>query len=192
MRYPPKHKAEIHSRIVEEASRRLRSGGLEGAAIVPLMRENGLTYGGFYKHFQSKDDLLVESLERAFEEIGANMTKLGEQAAPGTAWKEIIQAYLSAEHCRHPEAGCPIGAIGPELARLSADVKKRIHPAMAKYRDRLLRFMPGRRTEDRERAFSVIFPAMVGAIQMARTLPEKDAQRLLTTSRDFLLDSFSD
>ena len=66
MRYKPEHKAEIHRQIVKEASRRVRAQGLQGAAVSTVMQDSGLTHGGFYKHFGSKDDLLVESLREGF------------------------------------------------------------------------------------------------------------------------------
>ena len=69
MRYPPEHKLEIHQKIVKDASERVRVEGLNGAAVAAVMRDTGLTHGGFYKHFGSKDDLLVESLSEAFREI---------------------------------------------------------------------------------------------------------------------------
>ena len=69
MRYKPEHKAEIRRKIVQDASRRVRAEGLTGAAVSAVMRDAGLTHGGFYKHFGSKEDLLLESLREAFREI---------------------------------------------------------------------------------------------------------------------------
>jgi TetR/AcrR family transcriptional regulator, transcriptional repressor for nem operon len=66
MRYRPGHKAEIHQRIVKDASQRVRAKGLQGAAVATVMRDSGLTHGGFYKHFESKDELLIESLKESF------------------------------------------------------------------------------------------------------------------------------
>ena len=70
MRYHPEHKTEVHQKIVKDASRRVRAEGLGGAAVAAVMRDAGLTHGGFYKHFESKDELLLESLHEAFREIG--------------------------------------------------------------------------------------------------------------------------
>jgi TetR/AcrR family transcriptional repressor of nem operon len=69
MRYRPEHKAEIHQKIVKDASRRVRAEGLGGAAVAAVMRDTGLTHGGFYKHFGSKDELVMESLREAFREF---------------------------------------------------------------------------------------------------------------------------
>ena len=69
MRYQPGHKAEIHQKIVKDASQRVRAEGLKGAAVAAVMRDTGLTHGGFYKHFESKDELLMESLSEGFRDI---------------------------------------------------------------------------------------------------------------------------
>src|SRR5579872_6407445 len=117
MRYGPKHKAEIHQKIVQDAARRVRAEGFTGAAVSSVMQDAGLTHGGFYKHFKSKDDLLLESVREAFREISDRMAHAAETSPPGTAWKAIVKTYLSPEHCDHAECGCPLAALAPELAR---------------------------------------------------------------------------
>jgi TetR/AcrR family transcriptional repressor of nem operon len=124
MRYQPGHKAAIHQKILKDAAQRVRTEGLNGAAVTAVMRDTGLTHGGFYKHFGSKDDLLVESLSEGFREIADTLVHAAEQGSPGEAWKAIVKAYLSPEHCEHPEHGCPLSALAPELAR----VEKRMKP----------------------------------------------------------------
>jgi TetR/AcrR family transcriptional regulator, transcriptional repressor for nem operon len=191
MRYKPEHKAETHQKIVKDASRRVRADGLTGAAVSTLMRDAGLTHGGFYKHFGSKDELLLASLSDAFRDIADRMSKVGEQSKPETAWKAIVKAYLSPEHCDHVEFGCPVSALAPELARTGKPMKAQIVGELSKYKDRLLPFMPGRRTIDKEGAFFMIFSTMVGAVQIARMLPEPAMRgKVLAIARDFLLGSF--
>ena len=123
MRYRSGHKAEIHQKIVKDGSRRVRAEGFTGAAVSAVMRDAGLTHGGFYKHFESKDDLLMESLGEAFQEIAERLAHAAEQSQPGTAWKAIVKAYLSPEHCDHAECGCPVAALAPELARADKAMK---------------------------------------------------------------------
>ena len=91
MRYQPEHKLETHQKIVEDASRRVRAEGLNGAAVAAVMRDTGLTHGGFYKHFGSKDELLVESLGEAFREFTNALVRAAEQSPPGEAWKPIVK-----------------------------------------------------------------------------------------------------
>lgn len=191
MRYGPEHKAEIHGKIVKDASRRVRGEGISGAAVASVMKDAGLTHGGFYKHFESKDELLVESLRDAFREIADQLAQAAEKSPPGTAWKTIVKAYLSPQHCDHPEFGCPLAALAPELARAEGAMKARILAAMGEYRDRLLPFMPGRRKTDREGAFMAIIATLIGAVAVARILPNGAGRaKVLATAREFLLKSF--
>ena len=81
MRYRPEHKAEIHQKIVNDASRRVRAEGLTGAAVSAVMRDAGLTHGGFYKHFGSKDELLLESLSEAFREMAECLAHAAEEVS---------------------------------------------------------------------------------------------------------------
>ena len=191
MRYRPEHKAEVHQEIVKDASRRVRAEGLNGAAVAAVMRDTGLTHGGFYKHFGSKDELLLESLREAFRDIGEKLTRAAEQSPPETAWKALVKVYLSLEYCDRVELGCPLTALAPELARAEKRMRGQIFPELVNYKDRMLPFMPGRRTADKERAFFVIFSTMVGAIDIARMLPEPALrEKVLRAARDFLLLSF--
>src|SRR3954454_24578462 len=123
MRYRPEHKAEVHQKIVKDASRRVRAEGLNGAGVSAVMRDTGLTHGGFYKHFGSKDELLLESLSGAFRQMAECLARAAEGSRPGTAWKTVVKTYLSPEHCEHPECGCPLAALAPELARADEMMK---------------------------------------------------------------------
>jgi TetR/AcrR family transcriptional regulator, transcriptional repressor for nem operon len=191
MRYRPEHRVEIHQKIVKDAARRLRAEGLTGAAVSAVMRDAGLTHGGFYKHFASKDELLLESLSEAFREIADVLAHAAEKCQPGTAWKAIVKAYLSAEHCDHAECGCPLAALAPELARADKAMKARILRELKKYKSRMLPFMPGRRAADKERAFRAIISTMLGAVAIARILPDQATRAsVLANARDFLLRSF--
>jgi TetR/AcrR family transcriptional regulator, transcriptional repressor for nem operon len=191
MRYRPEHKAEIHQKIVKDASQRVRAEGLNGAAVAAVMRDTGLTHGGFYKHFGSKDDLLMESLSEAFREMGDVLVHAAEQSPHEVAWKAIVKAYLSPEHCEHPERGCPVAALAPELTRVDKGMKRRIVAELATYKSRMLPFMPGRGTADKQRAFFVVFSTIIGAIEIARILPDPAMrEKVLASARDFLLRSF--
>jgi TetR/AcrR family transcriptional regulator, transcriptional repressor for nem operon len=191
MRYRPEHKAEIHQKIVKDASRRIRNEGITGAAVSAVMQDAGLTHGGFYKHFGSKDELLMESLSEAFRDIADRLAQAAEQSQPETAWKAIVKTYLSLEYCDHLEYGCPLTALAPELARIDQAMKPWIFEELKKYRSRMLPFMPGRRTADKERAFFAMFSTMVGAVEIARMLPEPVMrEKVLASARDLLLRSF--
>ena len=191
MRYGPEHKLEIHRKIVKDASRRVRAEGLSGAAVSSVMKDAGLTHGGFYKHFRSKDDLLLESLREGFREIEDCLAHAAEQSPPGAAWKAIVKTYLSLDLCENPERGCPLAALSPELARADKRMKPQIVAELVNYKSRMVPFMPGRQTADKERAFFAIFSAMIGAVAIARLLPDRTMrEKVLSSTRDFLLRSF--
>src|SRR5579862_4941831 len=94
MRYDPDHKQNTHTAIVRDASQRFRSDGVAAPGVASLMRDAGLTHGGFYKHFASREDLLAQSLVEAFRDWTARLIKTADQAPPGTAWKVLIKEYL--------------------------------------------------------------------------------------------------
>lgn len=191
MRYRPEHKVEVHQKIIKDASRRVRAEGLGGAAVAAVMRDTGLTHGGFYKHFENKDELVLESLRDAFAEIADTLTHAAEQSRAGSGWKAIVKTYLSLEYCDHAERGCPLPALAPEMARVDPQMRGAIFAELVKYRDRMLPFMPGRRASERERAFFVIFSTMIGAVEIARMLPDRAVQeKVLASAREFLLSSF--
>src|SRR5215469_5503160 len=148
MRYQPGHKAKIHRKIVKDAAERVRAEGLHGAAVAAVMRDTGLTHGGFYKHFPSKNHLLIESLREAFREMAEVLVHAAEQSPPGEAWKAIVRAYLSPEHCERPEHGCPLAALAPELTRVDKRMKSQIAAELVNYKARILPLMPGSRTAD--------------------------------------------
>jgi len=191
MRYKPEHKAEVHRKIVEDASRRVRSEGMSGAAVAAVMRDTGLTHGGFYKHFESKDELLLESLHQAFREISDTLVAAAKRSPGDAAWKAIVKTYLAPESCERPERGCPLPVLAPELARAGKHMRSRIVAELVEYKGKMLPFMPGERTEDKERAFFAIFSTMIGAIEIARILPDRTVrEHVLASTREFLLHSF--
>jgi TetR/AcrR family transcriptional regulator, transcriptional repressor for nem operon len=191
MRYGPGHKAEVHERIVKDSSRRVRLEGLAGAGVASVMRDTGLTHGGFYKHFASKDELLLEAVRQAFEDFSEQLIAAAEQGGAEAPWRALIRSYLSVENCRKVEDGCPLSALAPEMARAGSEMRGQFAKELVAYKDRLAPFMPGRRTVDKERNFFVIFSTMMGAIEIARILPERAAQeRVLSATREFLLSSF--
>jgi TetR/AcrR family transcriptional repressor of nem operon len=155
------------------------------------MRASGLTVGGFYKHFRSKDELLADAIAEGFSESSEKIYSSLQNVPHEDRWKELVRVYLSPEHCDHPDSGCPVVALAPEMARAKLGVRKRISGLIKDRADRWVEFMPGRTAAERERNYIVIFTAMVGAVSVARILTEPDdRQRVLTDMRDHLLRSF--
>jgi TetR/AcrR family transcriptional repressor of nem operon len=155
-------------------------------------RERGsLTHGGLYKHFDNKDELLIESRRESFRDIIETLVRAAEQSPPGEAWKAIVKTYLRQEMCDRPEHGCPLAVLAPELARVDQRMKPQIVAELVNYKSLILPFMPGRRTADKQRAFFGIFSTMIGAVEIARMLPDPATrEKVLASTRDFLLGSF--
>lgn len=191
MRYGSDHKATTHRKIVRNASRQLRAKGLNGPAVTTLMRAAGLTHGGFYKHFASRDDLVVEAVEESLRDLRDKLVVAAKEAKPGEGWKAMVRSYLSLERCDRLDDGCPIAALAPEIARTRPALKQRIAAAILKLRQELLPFMPGRNANEKAANFLAIFSSMVGTVVIARTMPDPIVrQRILNTVRDHLLQSF--
>ena len=103
----------------------------------------------------------------------------------------MVTEYLSQEHCDHPEAGCPLAALAPELGRTKGRLKRRFSAGMRAHKDMLVPFMPGGTAAKRERAFFVIFSTMIGAIEIVRMISDPDTrEQILRNARNFLFDSF--
>jgi TetR/AcrR family transcriptional repressor of nem operon len=191
MRYDSEHKAKTHAKIVKDASRQFRAEGLNGLGVASLMKASGLTVGGFYKHFGSKDDLLLEAVEESVHDIGSQVLEWASQAPAGSGWKEIVTKYLSLQHCDGVEWGCPTAALAADIARTSVHMKKKLAHSMEEYWAQLVHFMPGDTPSERESNWAVIYSTMVGAVTVARTMTSKAAKlRLLNTVRDHLLGSY--
>jgi TetR/AcrR family transcriptional regulator, transcriptional repressor for nem operon len=191
MRYNAEHKSSTHRKIVKGASRQLRKKGLNGPTVATLMKASGLTHGGFYKHFSSRDDLVVEAIEESLRELARTLIDAAERSGSRAPWKSIIATYLSLERCDGADRGCPIAALAPDIARTPSAMKQRISAAILKFREELIPFMPGQTSEEKSSNFLMIITSMVGAIAIARTMPELAVrQAILDTVRDRLLASF--
>jgi len=191
MRYELNHKARTLRRILRNASRRFRAEGLSRPGVAAVMKASGLTVGGFYKHFRSKDDLLAQAVEDGFSEFGERIFDALKNVPQAGRWKEIVRWYLSSEHCEHADVGCPIAALAPEIARSAPAVRNRIASLMKSRRERMMEFMPGHIAAERERSFNIIFSSMAGAVAIARMVPDPaERLKILNSVRDHLLESF--
>src|SRR5712692_11167495 len=117
MRYSLEHKAQNHENILSVAARSFRENSADRSGIGTVMKKVGLTKGGFYRHFASKDDLFVEAVARGFDEMGTGMLEAAKSAPEGQALRAIIERYLSTGHANSPGMGCVLAALGPEPTR---------------------------------------------------------------------------
>jgi TetR/AcrR family transcriptional regulator, transcriptional repressor for nem operon len=191
MRYPAEQKQETHDRIVRAASRRFRRYGESNVAIADLMQELKLTHGGFYKHFNSKQDLFIESIEQAFEEAGGKLDQVTKKAGTGAELRTIIETYLSLEHCSNLDECCPVAAFGPEMPRQPRAVRTHFDAALRNHAQRFAKFLPGSTDAERRRNFGILFSGMSGALGLARAISDEDMKRrILEGAKDFYIRSF--
>lgn len=186
-------KADTHSRILQTAARAFREEGAGVSGIGSVMTELGLTKGGFYRHFKSKDDLFAEAVAEAFREIGDSTVAAAETAqSPDDGLRVVINRYLSLRHLEHPGQGCVYATLTPEIARQSPAVRRRIDAAIDAFCDRLLPWLPGANDDEKRANFRILFPAMAGVLASARALPSTaDRERLLSSARGFFFNAFS-
>jgi len=123
-RAPVSRKEATHERIVEVAARAIRRSGYGGTGVADIMKEAGLTHGGFYAHFESRDALLAEAGDRAGAESVALAARVAASAPPGQALQAMMLAYLSQEHIDAIETGCPVSALGSEMPRQAPEVRR--------------------------------------------------------------------
>lgn len=193
MRYSPEHKAENHEKILSMAARSFREHGGDSSGIGTVMKKAGLTKGGFYRHFESKDGLFVEAVARAFDEMGRGMLKVAKSAPEGQALRAIIEHYLSARHANSPGMGCVFAALAPEFARKPLPVQKRIEALREAYRERILPFVPGRTRQEKLAKFQLLFPSMAGVLTSVRvTLSPQKREQMLMEARNFFIKCFAE
>ena len=173
MRVTREQAAESRERIVESASRLFRENGLDGIGVADLMKEAGLTHGGFYGHFSSKEELMAEACTRALEGSVARWQRLSERH-PRRALPAIVQSYLSTRHRDDPGAGCAIAALGVDVARQGPAVRLAFTEGLRNMVGMLAAMVAGRTAAARRRQALADYAAMVGAMVLARAVDDPE------------------
>lgn len=188
-RTPNSRREETHERIVEAAARAIRRNGYAGVGVADVMREAGLTHGGFYAHFASRDALLVEALERASRDSAAAVARAaaGRAAAKTSAFRALVESYLADRLLASLEAGCPVAALGCDMPRQSAPVREasaaRVQGLIALVRNTLPAGARG--------AAAAAASTMVGALQLGRALGDNaDGRAVLAAARKALIQQY--
>jgi TetR/AcrR family transcriptional repressor of nem operon len=184
MRYPASETAKKHEKILEEAARLFRERGFDGAGVAEIMEAAGLTHGSFYAHFTSKDALETEAVERAFAQSNNRIYVLATNTSD--AKRAFLDSYLSGAHRNHPRDGCPIAALGPEIARNSA-ARKPLTQGVKHILDGMVsRFRWKHKGIARRNAIHVL-SAAVGALILARAVDDpRFSDEILESVRDAL------
>jgi TetR/AcrR family transcriptional regulator, transcriptional repressor for nem operon len=192
MRYPAEQKAETREKILSTAARSFREHGSEMNGIGHVMKELGLTKGGFYRHFESKGDLYAAAVARAFEEQSSRLAAVAEAAPKGAGLRAVIEQYLSAKHLSAPGAGCPLAALAAEIARQPLEVRKRIQRSLLAHCERMLPWIPGATVEEKRGRAFILFSGMAGALVAARAIADPQAsERALAAARSFYVETFA-
>jgi TetR/AcrR family transcriptional regulator, transcriptional repressor for nem operon len=162
--------------IVASAARRYRERGLDGISVADLMNEVGLTHGGFYRHFSSKDELIALAALRA---VSDTITEWGKVAADATGdrLEAVVRYYLSLRHHDHPETGCLAAALGCELSRLSSPMKDAVTDGERQIIDFLSGISPGKTKVLRRKQAIVAFASMVGGMTLARMTSDSELRQ---------------
>ena len=199
VRHSKAEKAKTHKRIVAIASKRFREEGLAGVGIAELMKQAGLTVGGFYKHFRSRDDLVAEALVSALE-MWKRQINAAASGGPAVTYESLVGDYLSEAHRNHPGTGCPVGALAGDIARSDKQTRALV---TGKIRDNIElianlvrdtsqpdKRAKGKRQTDKGviRAHAILtYCALVGGISVARAASDEQlSQEILKTVTQLL------
>ena len=186
----PTRREATHDRIVEVAARTLRRNGYAGVGVADVMKQAGLTHGGFYAHFESRDALLAEAIERAGRDSAATMDRrIGASRARGeSALRAVVEGYLSEEHLSGAESGCVVAALSSEMPRQSPTL---LAPSVARVNKLIARVKSALPEGGTKEQAMVIASTMVGTLQLARTLGvNARGKAMLAAARSALLAQY--
>ncbi|HKV82973.1 MAG TPA: TetR/AcrR family transcriptional regulator [Ktedonobacterales bacterium] len=193
MPYTKSHKARTRARIVESAARAYREHGVEGVGIADIMRDAGLTHGGFYAHFPNKDALLAEATQRGLAETREEFLAGAVAASPDAPLREIIRRYVSRSHRDDAAGGCAMPALAGELAREPDEVRHAFTDAFEELASGIAAHCPGENPEARRDAALALTAGMVGAVALARAVDDPTlSDRILLATRRFYTDILTD
>jgi TetR/AcrR family transcriptional repressor of nem operon len=187
MRYDSEHKERTRRRVLTEAAAAIRVHGPDGIGVASLMSKAGLTHGGFYAHFKSKDDLVAQAITQMFDESVQRFALNADDPDPAVALSNYIDMYVSARHRDARERGCPLPSLSGVLARMPALARTRFSVGV----ERLTRNIAKRLAElgkpHPEQLAASMLAEMVGAVALARAIADPAAsERMLKTSREAL------
>lgn len=165
-------KEATHDRIVDAAARAIRRAGYDGAGVADVMKAAGLTHGGFYAHFASRDAMLAEAADRAGSEAVQSMQSVAATVPPEQMFEAMVQAYLSEEHVKSIETGCATAALGSEMPRQPQEVRQAATRRIKEMIDLVARQFPDWGEPGVHERAMVTASTMVGALILARAVDD--------------------
>ena len=189
MRYSREHKLETHARIVKRASVRLREKGAHGIGVADLMKDAGLTHGGFYAHFDSREALVIEAFAYAMDRSTERWRKLGEQTPPDKRLATIVDSYLTSVHRDDPGHGCAVPTLGAEIARESPKTRKAFAAKLEQMVDMLAEQIPALPRKTARKQAMATLATMMGTLVLARIGGNGEfSDEILAAGREAVLD----
>jgi TetR/AcrR family transcriptional regulator, transcriptional repressor for nem operon len=187
MPWPKDHKAKTREKIVAAAAAALRTGGIGGVGVEDVMARAGLTHGAFYAHFADKDELIRAALEHASEQTLERFSKAVEGVAEDDRFEAAVASYLHPQHVAHPEVGCPVAAVGPEIVRAGGKARRSMAAGMRRRVEWMRGLLPRRfRGARGDEAVIGAFACMVGAVVLARSVGGEESDAVLEAARKFI------
>lgn len=183
MRYSNQHKAQTRARIIRGAATSLRKNGPHGVGVAELMKQAGLTHGGFYAHFKSRDALISEAMIFAMDGIAAKWRARADLASNGKKTDAIVNGYLTAQHRDDPGNGCVLPALGAEIARANAKTRKAFAQRLEQMIAVLVEAQGGRSSVAARRQAMGTICTMMGALILARATSGQLSEDLLLAGR---------
>ena len=189
MRYSREHKLETHARIVKKASVRLREKGAHGIGVADLMKDAGLTHGGFYAHFDSREALVIEAFAHAMDRSTERWRKLAEQTPPDKRLAAIVETYLTPLHRDDPGHGCAVPTLGAEIARESPKTRRAFASKLEQMIDMFAAQIPDvPRKAARKQAIATL-ATMAGTMLLARIAGSSElSDEVLKAGKDSALE----
>lgn len=163
--------SENQERVIDTAARLFKQKGINGIGVADLMKASGLTHGGFYRHFSSKDDLVVKAYQRAVEHAERELHEYLSQSLD-QSFSLLVKQYVSAEHCRDLSTSCPLTTMSIDAARHSAPLRKEFTKAVQFYIDQMSLLAPSMTETTRHRNASAVLAEMVGAVILSRAVED--------------------
>jgi TetR/AcrR family transcriptional repressor of nem operon len=189
------HKQATRERIVAAAARAIREHGPDGVSVAAIMKSVGLTHGGFYAHFASKEALIAEAVSHATAETLAYLDATAAHMAGGKVPEiaDVAEAYLSLVHCDHPGQGCVLAACGAELGRAEEPVRSTCRESVHAYLQRFGQHSSGQPQRERLREATGALAAMVGGMVLARAMEDPTERgQILADVRAFVRSALED
>ena len=188
MRYSREHKLETHERIVKRASVRLREKGAHGIGVADLMKDAGLTHGGFYAHFDSREALVIEAFAHAMDRSTERWRKVGETTPPEQRLAAIVDSYLTPVHRDNPGQGCAIPTLGAEIARESPKTRRAFAAKLEQMIDMMTDQIPDVSRKAARKQATAAIATMMGTMVMARVAGTGEfSEEILAAGREAVL-----